>query len=253
MKSAVRPGYKPPRRQRDVQLSDAQRAALKTALEPHRLPAFVVRTIEDQLAFYRDSHARQPQGIRVVKKVYREMQRAQALARDLREFLARGLFHNPFRPQTFAEAKALSASLSDQLAQAITYLQQAADDLPPEPKHRPPDWFLPGVALAVVESLDAAGVPLTLGHRTPVVEVLGLVRSWARGRPRQARRWSNADYQYTRMIVRTYHRNLAQARAVHAATTPEKLPARRIVNPRTLVRKKSSARRARPAARGSRK
>jgi hypothetical protein len=168
-----------------------------------------VRIIEDRLYLYRTKQDDQLQSIPVGKAVHRQLQRAQELARDLRGLLLVcanvALVVRPIARGV--EAWALEGALYDQLARAIARWQQLAERLQQLPKHRPPDHELWWLALAVVRALADAGVPLKLGHRTTVVEVLGLVRCWATERPRRRHRWSNEDYQFARVIVEIYRRN----------------------------------------------
>jgi hypothetical protein len=73
------------------------------------------------------------------------------------------------------------------------------------PRGRPADAELSWFALSVVAALDRAGVPLDVGRKTAVVEVLALVRGWAHRQP--ARHPRSYDYEFSRLIVETYRTN----------------------------------------------
>ena len=65
-----------------------------------------------------------------------------------------------------------------ELEQRAAAWKTFTDKAPTLEKHRPPNSAVSWLGLSVVTALDAAQVPLTLGRKTVVVEVLGLVYRW---------------------------------------------------------------------------
>jgi len=212
-----RPGFRyvAPARQTAFRLSQQQRADLADALDPHPLTRPLLQAIEDRLYVYWETTARQRSAPKTIAAWQKQIRRGERLARELRELLpvVEKAFEQGFLKN--AEPNTSDDDLSRLLERRALVWKQIADNLPPPQKHRPENSEVSWLGLFVVEKLAAANVPLTLGRKSVVVEVLGLVYRWATTRAGQRlpdNKWSSFDYEYSRVMVESYHSNLAERR-----------------------------------------
>lgn len=196
-RSRFRPGYKPPPRQTVLRLSPQQRASLANALDPHDLTGPLLQAIEDALYAYREKQEASKHGEVKLKAWLKRVRLAETLAIDLQALLP--LVKGDDALVTLLEQRAL-------------WWKHFADQIPPPDKNRPQNSAIYWLGLSVVTALDAAYVPLTLGRKTVVVEVLGLLRRWAMSSPgrsaeREDEQWHSGDYEFSQVVVDSFLKN----------------------------------------------
>jgi hypothetical protein len=203
--------YEPAPRQAVFRLSRQQRADLVSALAPHTLTRPLLETIEDALCVSRETIKRHKRAPKTIAAWQKRIRRGERLAQELRDLL-------PIVSKATEEVivKDFNADADDDdalrhlLERRAFVWKRIANTLPPPLKHRPPNSAVVRLGVEVVTALDAAQVPLTLGRKTVVVEVLGLIYRWATdpvGRRRPDNRWSSLDYEFSRAVVESYLEN----------------------------------------------
>jgi hypothetical protein len=185
-----------PQRQTAVRLSRARRVALRDALADQALTAaswrLLVVTIEDGLHRYWQ-HQRDDAGVRRVAwpRIQKNLRTVIAASRKVRERL-------PISPTSRQQDQVLVDELIQHEARWRHDLKEMTG------RGRPPDAELSWCALGVVRALAQAGVPLTAGRKTAVVEVIGCVRQWATRKSRSSASWRSGDYEFSRRVVHAY-------------------------------------------------
>jgi hypothetical protein len=198
-----------PGRPRAVRLSPVKKRALEHALGTHKPAAPVwrqlVACIEDGLSVYRDNRKRTAEARRVLPQYQRQLRQLIAASRQMRRLRFPRWVHD--REMAFPEL------LFEQLTQLEEYLGAMLAHAPGPGRPQDPDLIAFG--MDVVEMLVAAGVPDTLGRKTVIVNVLGLVRQWARGTASFRQDWRSIDYEFAQVIVRAYRKNSSHFGASH--------------------------------------
>jgi hypothetical protein len=183
-----------------ARLSRARRVALQNALTEYDLGAaqwrHLIATIEDGLHQYWQQQKQTLRLRRSFGPVRTQFRLVQRHSRELR----RRLPITVVRQAVYEKELALVETLKQFEDEWRGTLARMTD------RGRPADADLSWFALAVVTALDQAGVPLNVGRKTAVVEVLGLVRQWAQ-KSRSSAPWRSVDYEFSRVIVNAYRTN----------------------------------------------
>jgi len=203
-------GDNPPPRQTDVRLSPAECKELEYALLGNLTPD-IREAIEDGVFRYRAERERERQERPEINKrlaeFERRLERAQRLTRELRELLP---VVSPAAEAEMLHGQGSAADATDEALLALLERRErawrlVADAVPQAQNHQSSDDAIYRLGFVVVSTLDAEGIPLTLGRETEVVLVLGIVRKIAAGEmlPKDYQAGS-ADYEFSRAVVDAY-------------------------------------------------